>query len=618
MHCLMGGKFDTFQSVLVSLWFLLLFALPASAGQLDDYYLEQFGEKLAVTALQKSVLLTEATDLPAKCGTPLKRALKRDWELLETSTQKILAKELARPTLSGAEKTFTSASGNFRIHYTTSGTDAPPLTSVDGVTPDWVKTVASTFENVHSFYQNQGYHLPPAIPYDVYLRELSSQGLYGVTISDTQAPVSGYPNAFTSWMELDNNYTDNIYKPAQYTPEQSLRITATHEYHHSIQYAYNYYFDIWYAEATSSWFEDEFNDDVNQLYSYISAWFKNSGLALDTAVSTTTGGGYGRWIFNRYLAEKHSAGIIRNTWEKLAGIAPTGNADIPMAPILDNVLATSYSSSLGNDFFGFAKRIYTRDWTTHQTEIGLIPTYTPISTITTYPVGATSVTLPHYSFAFYQFSPSSSAPTDLNITINGTSGIKATAYKNIGGTISEFPFSSVNATTIVVPGFNTSTEVVLLIANITDVENHSANFSTNGNSLSVSEPTGGSVYLTSTTPAPTTNSGGGGGGGCFIATAAYGSYLHPHVQVLRDFRDKQLLTNAPGRAFVAAYYRYSPPIADFIRQHEALRMLVRLILTPVVLAVANPLIAACMLALPVAAVCTRRGRFGFQFKKAKS
>jgi hypothetical protein len=140
------------------------------------------------------------------------------------------------------------------------------------------------------------------------------------------------------------------------------------------------------------------------------------------------------------------------------------------------------------------------------------------------------------------------------------------------------------------------------------VENHSANFSTNGNNLSVSEPTGGSVYLTSPPATNSSDGGGGGGGGCFIATAAYGSYLHPQVQVLRDFRDNHLLTNAPGRAFVTTYYRYSPPIADFISRHEALRIIVRLILTPVILAVANPLAAASVLALLVGALFFGSGK----------
>ena len=54
------------------------------------------------------------------------------------------------------------------------------------------------------------------------------------------------------------------------------------------------------------------------------------------------------------------------------------------------------------------------------------------------------------------------------------------------------------------------------------------------------------------------------------------------MKILRDFRDKCLLDNALGKGFVKAYYRYSPPIADYIAEHDGLRAFVRISLLPVV------------------------------------
>jgi len=74
----------------------------------------------------------------------------------------------------------------------------------------------------------------------------------------------------------------------------------------------------------------------------------------------------------------------------------------------------------------------------------------------------------------------------------------------------------------------------------------------------------------------------GGGGPCFIATAAYGTPMAEEIDILRQFRDQYLLTNAIGTAFVDLYYNMSPPLANWIAHHPLFAFLTRCLLTPIV------------------------------------
>jgi hypothetical protein len=78
---------------------------------------------------------------------------------------------------------------------------------------------------------------------------------------------------------------------------------------------------------------------------------------------------------------------------------------------------------------------------------------------------------------------------------------------------------------------------------------------------------------------------------CFIATATYGTPMAEEVQILRDFRDKYLITNLPGQLFVYLYYQISPPIAKIIQNNETLKTISRIVLTPIIYSIKYPNIA---------------------------
>lgn len=98
------------------------------------------------------------------------------------------------------------------------------------------------------------------------------------------------------------------------------------------------------------------------------------------------------------------------------------------------------------------------------------------------------------------------------------------------------------------------------------------------------------------------------GPGCFIATAAYGTPFDSRLDSLRNFRDRFLMPNRPGRAIVSFYYRHSPPIADYIAERNWLRKVVRVLLAPVVFTIENPGLSTFALLAFIAAIRAWRRR----------
>ncbi len=107
---------------------------------------------------------------------------------------------------------------------------------------------------------------------------------------------------------------------------------------------------------------------------------------------------------------------------------------------------------------------------------------------------------------------------------------------------------------------------------------------------------------------------------CFVATAAYGSFLEPKLKTFRDFKFKILLQNKLGRKFVGAYYKYGPHASRFIYDKPYLRAITRAALWPLyaysALALKIGFLPATLLSftllLMTVAACVFATRFGLR------
>jgi len=74
---------------------------------------------------------------------------------------------------------------------------------------------------------------------------------------------------------------------------------------------------------------------------------------------------------------------------------------------------------------------------------------------------------------------------------------------------------------------------------------------------------------------------------CLIATASFGSSSAPEVQLLRNFRDNQVMPTFAGSMFMSVfnswYYSFSPNVALYENSHPTARNAIRMSLYPLIM-----------------------------------
>jgi hypothetical protein len=199
-------------------------------------------------------------------------------------------------------------SANFCVHWVPTTGDAPPAadSDTDGV-PDQVELTTSVLEHAWSVVVDQsGYRAPladlaspdhgPDGRLDVYLANIGPDGYYGFCTSDD--PGSSSARQVSAYCVLDNDFSVLEYGAP---PLESLQVTAAHEFFHAVQFAYDYWDEIWFMEGTAAWAEELVHDEVDDNHRYLpTSQLAKPWLPLDR---TRDNARYGSWVFWQFLTE---------------------------------------------------------------------------------------------------------------------------------------------------------------------------------------------------------------------------------------------------------------------------------------------------------------------------
>jgi hypothetical protein len=280
--------------------------------------------------------------------------------------------------------------GHFHIFYDTTGINEPALLDnnkqrIPGTTKAYIDSVARIFNHVWDVEVDQmGYSAPPFESgqsyYNIYVKNIDE---YGDTYPiEPQINGTDIPPRYCSYIAIDNDYqgfnTSGI---------NGLKVTAAHEFNHTIQIgSYGYWEDDKYAyELTSTWFEDVVYTDVNDYYIYLPDYF--GGFSNGLSFNSSSYGGYERCIWAHFIAKRFSPDVMRDVW--------TAMRSQPFLESMDSVLRYPlWGSNLQSAFAEFTKWNYftwdRADTVNYYPEGNHYPRFQPLQKIAFYNTTSTS------------------------------------------------------------------------------------------------------------------------------------------------------------------------------------------------------------------------------------
>jgi hypothetical protein len=339
-------------------------------------------------------------------------------------------------------------SAHFVVHYTasTDDTDLDPLTE-NTFEQQQAGDLLVLAEKAYAGLAALGY--PPPVDdgdgkVDVFVKDLP-EGEFGYAVPD--APASAQSSG---WIALDPEFANSVHP-------------ITHELYHVTQFAVWTGSQTWLTEATAEWSGLR----LAGYPAYGLSMFDGPGVSLDCygaicGPSAYEEGGYDRWVFVEYLAERFGVGIVEELFERARDLASTGSPTVPLEAAL-----AARGTSLSSVYFDFARQQMTGGYTAPGLQ-GRQPSAAP--TVYTGTASATldarSVVVNHLAARYVAFKPALedeivTTPcyaATLNVSVTVPAGAKPVWYWNgPGGAATELALNGSTAT-LSVPWYTCSTQ----------------------------------------------------------------------------------------------------------------------------------------------------------------